>query len=234
MTPAPRTRVEPGSIATPRDLAPLLDHTVLRAEASEDDVARACDEALEHGFAGVCVREVHLALVVRRLGGHGPVPIAVADFPRGTGPAAKRAEETRRLADLGAREVDVVYPLPALAACAHAAALRDLEAVVRAAGGAAVKVILETGALTTAEKCAACAIAKAAGAAFVKTSTGFGPGGATEEDVALLRSLVGGDTGVKASGGIRTAADALRMVRAGANRIGASASVAIVTGAFGW
>jgi deoxyribose-phosphate aldolase len=234
MTPAPRTCIAPGSIAIPRDLAPLLDHTVLRPEASEDDVARACDEALEHGFAGVCVREVHLALVVRRLGGHGPVPIAVADFPCGTGPAAKRAEETRRLADLGAREVDVVYPRPALAACAHAAALRDLEAVVHAAGGAAVKVILETGALTTAEKGAACAIAKAAGAAFVKTSTGFGPGGATEEDVALLRSLVGGDTGVKASGGIRTAADALRMVRAGANRVGASASVAIVTGAFGW
>lgn len=232
MPPTLHAPVASGSIASPRDLAPLLDHTVLRPEASEGDVARACDEALEHGFAGVCVRETHLALVVRRLGGRGPVPIAVADFPRGTGPAMKRADETRRLVDLGAREVDVVYPLPALAARAHAAALRDLQAVVAAAGCAAVKVILETGALTAAEKGAACAIAKASGAAFVKTSTGFGPGGATEEDVALLRALVGEDTGVKASGGIRTAADALRMVRAGANRIGASASVAIVTGAF--
>ncbi len=232
MPPALRSQLAPGSIASPRDLAPLLDHTVLRPDAGEDDVARACDEALEHGFAGVCVREAHLALVVRRLGRRGPVPIAVADFPRGSGSAAERAEETRRLAGLGAREVDVVFPIPALKARAHAAALRDLEAVVRLAGSAAVKVILETGALSVAEKGAACAIAKAAGAAFVKTSTGFGPGGATEEDVALLRALVGEDTGVKASGGIRTAADALRMVRAGANRIGASASVAIVTGTF--
>ncbi|HEX9291981.1 MAG TPA: deoxyribose-phosphate aldolase [Anaeromyxobacteraceae bacterium] len=219
-------------VASPRDLAPLIDHTVLRPDASADDVARACDEALAHGFAGVCVRETHLRLVVRRLGGRDPLAIAVADFPRGDGPARARAEEVRRLAGEGAREVDVVFPLPALAARDHAAALRDLEAVVRAAGSASLKVILETAALDTAEKGAACALAKAAGAAFVKTSTGFGPGGATEADVALLRALVGAGTGVKASGGIRTAADALRMVRAGASRLGASASVAIVTGTF--
>jgi deoxyribose-phosphate aldolase len=220
------------SVASPRDLAPFLDHTVLRLDATLAEVERACDEALLHGFAGVCVREAHLALVVRRLGASGPLPIAVADFPRGAAPARERAEEARRLAGEGAREVDVVFPLPALAARDHAAALRDLTAVVRAAGSAAVKVILETGALDDAEKGAACALAKAAGAAFVKTSTGFGPGGATEADVALLRALVGADTGVKASGGIRTAADALRMVRAGASRLGASASVAIVTGTF--
>lgn len=225
-------RIDPRSIAEPRQLAPLLDHTLLRVDASDEDASRACDEAIEHGFAGVCVRERHLALVARRLAGRGPLPVAVADFPRGAGAAAARADEVRRLVGLGAREVDVVFPLPALTARDHRAALRDLEAVVRAAGGAAVKVILETGALAVPEKAAACALAKAAGASFVKTSTGFGTGGATEEDVALLRALVGDDTGVKASGGIRTAADALRMVRAGASRLGASASVAIVTGPF--
>jgi deoxyribose-phosphate aldolase len=222
----------PGAIRVPRDLAPLLDHTVLGPGSSEADAARACDEAIEHGFAGVCVRERHLELVVKWLAGRGPLPIAVADFPGGAAGPDARAAEVRRLADLGAREVDVVFPLPALDARDHAAALSDLQGVVLAAGEAVVKVILEVGRLTAAEKGAACALAQAAGAGWVKTSTGFGPGGATAEDVALLRSLVGGGVGVKASGGIRTAADALRMVQAGAARIGASASVAIVTGAF--
>lgn len=217
--------------ASARALAPLVDHTVLRLDAGERDVARACDEAIEHGFAGVCVREAHLALVVCRLSGARPVPIAVADFPLGAASAAARAEEVGRLAAAGAREIDVVFPLPRLVARDLAGALADLTAVVRAAGGAAVKVILETGALTDPEKAAACALARAAGAAFVKTSTGFGRGGATVEDVALLRALVGPAGGVKASGGIRTAADALRLVRAGANRLGTSAGVAIVTGA---
>ncbi|GEJ56072.1 deoxyribose-phosphate aldolase [Anaeromyxobacter diazotrophicus] len=219
-------------LASPRELAPLVDHTVLRPGAGEGEVERACDEALQHGFAGVCVREAHLALVVRRLAGAAPRPIAVADFPLGAAPAAARAEEARRLAALGAREIDVVFPLPRLAARDHAGALADLSAVVRAAAPAAVKVILETGALSGPEKAAACALALAAGAAFVKTSTGFGPGGATVEDVALLRALAGPAAGVKASGGIRTAADALRMVRAGANRLGTSAGVALVTGSW--
>jgi deoxyribose-phosphate aldolase len=219
-------------LASPRDLAPLIDHTVLRLDAVERDVARACDEALQHGFAGVCVREAHLPCVVRSLAGARPFPIAVADFPLGSATTAERVEQARRLAGLGAREIDVVFPLPRLAARDHAGALADLAEVVRAAGPAAVKVILETGALSDAEKAAACALARAAGAAFVKTSTGFGRGGATVEDVALLRGLVGPAAGVKASGGIRTAADALRMVRAGANRLGTSGGVAIVTGAF--
>jgi deoxyribose-phosphate aldolase len=216
-------------IATPRELAPLVDHTVLSDTAGAAEVERACDEALRHGFAGVCVRERHLALVVARLAGRAPLPIAVADFPRGAAPTAARLEEVRRLAAAGAREIDVVFPLPLLAARDHAGALADLTAVVRAASPAAVKVILETAALAPAEKAAACALALAAGAAFVKTSTGFGPGGATEEDVALLRALAGPRAGVKASGGIRTAADALRLVRAGASRLGTSAGVALVT-----
>jgi deoxyribose-phosphate aldolase len=219
-------------LASPRDLAPLLDHTVLRPGAAAAEVLVACDEALEHGFAGVCVREEHLARVVARLAGAGPRAIVVCDFPRGEATPASRAEEARRLAGAGAHEIDVVFPLPLLRAREHRAALDDLAGVVRAAGGAAVKVILETGALSLAEKAAACALAAAAGAAFVKTSTGFGPGGATEEDVALLRALVGERLGVKASGGVRGAAAARALVRAGASRIGASASVAIVTGTF--
>jgi deoxyribose-phosphate aldolase len=221
-----------GAIAAPRDLAPFIDHTVLREDATSDHVERACDEALFHGFAGVCVRERHLARVVARLATSGLARIAVCDFPGGMASTEARVEEARRLAGGGASEIDAVYPLQALARRDHAGALRDLEAVVRGAGAAQVKVILETGALEPGEKAAAAAIAAASGAAYVKTSTGFGRGGATPEDVALLRSVVGSAVGVKASGGIRSAADALRMVRAGASRIGASASVAIVTGAF--
>ncbi len=227
-------RVAPGAIQAPRDLAPLIDHTVLRGDAVEADVARACEEALRYGFAGVCVREEHLASAARllRRSGGAVLPIAVADFPGGTSPTARRVEEVRRLVGTGAAEVDVVYPLPTMAGRAHGAALRDLVAVVQAAGPARVKVILETGALDAAEKAAACAIAVAAGAAYVKTSTGFGPRGATAEDVALLRAVVGDGVGVKASGGIRSALEALAMVRAGASRLGTSASVAIVTGHF--
>jgi deoxyribose-phosphate aldolase len=140
-------------------------------------------------------------------------------------------EEVRRLAARGAREIDVVVALPLVAARDWSAVLADLAALVGAARPAALKVILETAALTVAEKAAAAALASASGAAFVKTSTGFGPGGATPDDVALLRDVVGQRLGVKASGGIRTAAHALAMVNAGASRIGASASVAIVTGA---
>jgi deoxyribose-phosphate aldolase len=220
------------ALASPRALAPLIDHTVLAPGAGEDLVARACDEALEHGFAGVCVREEHLALVVRRLAGPAVAPVAVADFPRGAGRTAARVEELRRLAGAGAREIDVVLPLPLVARRDWRAVLADLAALVEAARPADLKVILETAALAPHDRAAAAALAAAAGAAFVKTSTGFGPGGATADDVALLRGVVGDRVGVKASGGIRTAAQALAMVNAGASRLGASASVAIVTGTF--
>jgi deoxyribose-phosphate aldolase len=219
-------------LVTPRALAPLIDHTVLAPGAAADLVLRACDEALEHGFAGVCVREEHLAAVVRRLGGAGPLPIAVADFPAGAAAAAPRREEVRRLALAGAREIDVVLALPAVARRDWPAVHDDLRALVAAAAPAALKVILETAALAPHDRAAAAALCAAAGAAFVKTSTGFGGGGATAEDVALLRAVVGDRLGVKASGGIRTAAQALAMVNAGASRLGASASVAIVTGSF--
>jgi len=218
-------------VAAPRDLAPLLDHTLLRLEAGPGDVERVCAEARRFGFAGVCVRGEHVARVARLLAGSSVRPVAVVDFPRGAGSTRARAEEARRAAERGAREVDLVVALPALLAGDLGHVGRDLEAVVAAAGGAGVKVILETGALGQQQKVAGAALSVAAGAAFVKTSTGFGPGGATEEDVRLLRDTVGGAVGVKAAGGIRTAADALRMVRAGASRIGCSASVAVVEAA---
>ena len=157
--------------------------------------------------------------------------IAVVDFPRGEGATGARVLEAAEAVRLGAGELDLVAPLPALLAGRFEAVLDDLRAVVRGVA-VPVKVILETSRLSRDQKVAAAAIARCAGAAFVKTSTGFGGGGATVEDVALLRAVVGDDTGVKASGGIRTAADALAMIRAGASRIGASSSVAIVTGAF--
>ena len=221
------------ALATPRALAPLLDHTVLAPDAGAEVVARACDEAIEWGFAGVCVREEHLARVVQRLAGHTAIaPIAVADFPRGDAAPAARQEEVHRLAHAGAREVDVVVRLAAIAARDWRAVLDDLAALVAAARPADLKVILETAALSAPAQAAAAAVAAAAGVAFVKTSTGFGPGGASMEAVSLLRAVVGPHCGVKASGGIRTPAQALAMVKAGANRLGTSASVAIVTGSF--
>jgi deoxyribose-phosphate aldolase len=214
----------------PLELAPLIDHTVLRPEATAHDVERACAEAREYGFAGVCVRVQHVALVARLLAGSRSRPISVVAFPSGTGGTEAKVAETREALGAGAQEIDMVIDLPALERRDYAAVLRDMAAVVDCARPRAVKAILETGALASDKKAIAAALAKAAGAAFVKTSTGFGKGGATPEDVALLRSVVGPDTGVKASGGIRTAADAWKMVDAGANRLGTSASVAIVTG----
>jgi deoxyribose-phosphate aldolase len=216
--------------ASARALSALIDHTLLREEATEADVVRVAEEALRHGFAGVCVRPRWISRVAEILRGSSVATVAVVDFPRGSAATASRVEEARRVVADGAREVDVVFPLERLSRRDLRGALEDLRAVVSASEPASVKVILETGALSDVDKAVAAAIAAAAGAAFVKTSTGYGEGGATEADVALLRSVVGPDVGVKASGGVRTAADALRMVRAGANRIGTSASVAIVTG----
>jgi len=214
----------------PVDLAPLLDHTVLRPDATAEDVAKACEEARRYGFAGVCVRPGHIALVARLLAGSSSRPISVVDFPLGTAMTRAKVEEATSAAAAGAEELDMVANVAALQGRDYALVLREVRAVVDAVRPRPVKVILEVGALTGEEKAIGAALAKAGGAAFVKTSTGFGPGGATVEDVALLRQIVGAEMGVKASGGIRTAADARRMIAAGANRIGASASVAIVTG----
>ena len=222
---------DPAAIASPRDLAPYLDHTVLAPDAGRADVERACEEAREHGFAGVCVHARFVADVRRILAGTEAKAIAVADFPKGEGTTAARVAEVREAVRAGAQEIDVVAPLPLVLAGRWAAVLEDHRAVIDAAA-VPVKVILETARLDRDAKVALAALARCAGAAYVKTSTGFGGGGATVDDVRLLRSVVGDALGVKASGGVRTAADALAMVRAGASRVGASASVRIVTGTF--
>jgi deoxyribose-phosphate aldolase len=219
------------AIKSPRDLAPFLEHTLLAPGATEADLERLCSEAWTHRFAAVCVRREVAAQAKRLLRGSRVRTVAVVDFPKGDGAIGARVIEALEAVRAGAEEIDIVAPLPALVAGRWEAVLDDLRAVVRSVP-VPVKVILETALLDRDHKAAAAALARCAGAAWVKTSTGFGGGGATAEDVALLRKVVGDAMGVKASGGIRSAADALAMVRAGADRIGASASVAIVSGSF--
>jgi deoxyribose-phosphate aldolase len=223
--------VDPARIRTPRDLAPFLDHTLLSAGATDADVARVCAEARAYGFAGVCVHAAHVPEVRHLLADTASLTIAVVDFPRGEGTPGARAAEAAAAVAAGAQEIDVVLPLPALLAGRYEAVLDDLLGVVTAAK-VPVKVILETARLTPDQKVVGAALSRSAGAAYVKTSTGFGGGGATVEDVALLRKAVGDALGVKASGGVRTAAQALAMIRAGASRVGASACVDIVLGTF--
>jgi deoxyribose-phosphate aldolase len=214
----------PPRIGSAAELAPYLDHTLLKADATPEQIERLCDEARVHGFAGVCVNGVHVERAARLLPGK---VFAVVGFPLGAMTARAKAWEARQLIAAGASEIDMVLSIGLLKAGELAAVEEEIRGVVEAA--APVKVILETALLTKGEKIAACKIAQEAGAAFVKTSTGFATAGATVEDVALLRELVKDRMGVKASGGIRTAADALRMMAAGASRLGTSASVAIVS-----
>jgi deoxyribose-phosphate aldolase len=223
-------RLTPLAIRTSRDLAPYIDHTLLKPDATRDDLVKLCDEARKYGFATVCVNSSNVGLASRLLQGCSTKPIAVVGFPLGAGTTSAKTFEAREAIRAGAAEIDMVINIGQLKAKNYAYVECDIHEVVQAAKPRPVKVILETGALTRDEKVIGCALSKAAGAAFVKTSTGFGPGGATAEDVALMRAVVGDDVGVKASGGVRTTADAQKMVEAGANRLGASASVAIVTG----
>ena len=217
------------TVKRPQDLAPLLDHTLLAPGATAADLARLCAEAREHALGAVCVQRQAVPEARRLLAGTSVKVVAVADFPKGAGTTGARIVEALEAARAGADEIDVVAPLPALLAGRFEAVLDDLRAVVRALS-VPVKVILETSLLDRDRKVAAAALAVCAGAAYVKTSTGFGGGGATVEDVALLRAIAGDRAGVKASGGVRTTADALAMLRAGASRIGTSNGVAIVTG----
>ncbi len=212
-----------------RDLARYVDHTLLAAGVQPAAIQRLCAEAREHGFAAVCVRR-EWARLARSLLAGTPVRLAVVvDFHEGAATTAARVEEASAAVRDGAEELDLVAPLPGLRAGRFAQVFEDLRTVI-SASPVPVKVILETAILTRDQKVAGAAIALAAGAAFVKTSTGFGGGGATVDDVALLREVVGDRAGVKASGGVRTTADALALVRAGADRIGTSNGVAIVTG----
>ena len=223
-------RISPDVIRTSKDIAPYIDHTLLNPDATRDQVETLCDEARRYGFAAVCVNASYVPLAARLLAGSSTVPIAVVGFPLGATVAAAKAFEAREAVRAGAREIDMVINIGALKSRDYRLVVDDIAAVVRASTPAPVKVILETSKLNNDEKIVACALSKAAGAAFVKTSTGFGGGGATAEDVGLMRRIVGDDMGVKASGGVRTTDEARKMIAAGANRIGASASVAIVTG----
>lgn len=214
-------------------LAGHIDHTLLKPEATRDELFALAEEARKHRFATVCVNSANVRLMAQFLDGSGVPVCAVVGFPLGAMTPHAKAFETREAIRCGAREIDMVLNIGALKSGDHRLVHDDIRAVVDAAKPVAVKVILETSKLDHDEKVAACVLAKAAGAAFVKTSTGFGGGGATAEDVALMRRIVGPDMGVKASGGVRDRAGAEAMIAAGANRIGASASVAIVTGGRG-
>ncbi|MGD8818188.1 MAG: deoxyribose-phosphate aldolase [Acidobacteriota bacterium] len=219
-------------VATPPQsdaIARLIDHTVLKPQATEADIVRICREAIDYGFASVCVNPYYVMLVADMLRGSGVLTCTVVGFPLGANmPETKAAEATRAVRD-GAQEIDMVINVGALKSARYDWVRHDIEQVVAAAhaGGATVKVILETALLTDEEKIIACEIARDAGGEFVKTSTGFGPGGATTDDVALMRRVVGPAMGVKASGGIGTRQDAAAMIAAGATRIGASAGVRI-------
>jgi deoxyribose-phosphate aldolase len=223
-------RIAPDVVRTSADIAPYIDHTLLKPDATREEVVKLAEEARRYGFATVCVNPVNVGTVARILAGSKTIPIAVIGFPMGASLPGAKAFEAREAIRCGAREIDMVINIGALKSKDYGLVFKDIATVVDAAKPHPVKVILETSKLTDQEKIVGSALAKAAGAAFVKTSTGFGGGGATAEDVALMRSVVGDDVGVKASGGIRSAEDAMRMIKAGANRIGASASVAIVSG----
>ena len=214
----------------PTNLSGYIDHTLLKADATREDVQKLCEEARAHSFATVCVNTSNVRLAASLLRGCSVGVCTVVGFPLGAMTGTAKAFETREAIRAGATEVDMVINVGAMKSRDYTTVLDDICRVVEAAGSTPVKVILETAMLTDNEKVVACSLAKIAGAAFVKTSTGFGPGGATEKDVLLMKSTVGDELQVKASGGVRTTEDANKMIAAGATRIGASASVSIVTG----
>lgn len=227
---ATRIAAGPGGKKPKEGIARFIDHTLLKPEATYEELKKVCDEAVKWSFATVCVNATNIPLVAKLLSGSSVKPIAVVGFPLGAMTPTAKAFEAREAVRSGAREIDMVINIGALKSKDYALVADDICKVVQASKPYPVKVILETGGLSYDEKVIGCALSKAGGAAFVKTSTGFGKGGATVEDIELMRRIVGDDIGVKASGGVRSTEDAQKMMAAGANRIGASASVAIVTG----
>ncbi len=214
-------------------LARLIDHTLLRPEAGAVDIDRLCSEALEHQFAAVCVNGAWVRRCARALAGSGVAVCSVVGFPLGAMTSAVKCFEAQQALGDGATEIDMVLNIGALKSGEREYVRREIAAIAQLchARRALLKVILETGLLSDAEKVDACGIARAAGADFVKTSTGFAQGGATTHDVALLRRSVGPELGVKASGGVRDVATARALLEAGASRLGTSSGLAIVTGA---
>ncbi len=227
---AERFGIESGAAPLFNDLAQYIDHTLLKPDATEAQIRQLCKEAAQFRFATVCVNPAWVKLCAQLLKGTGVGICTVVGFPLGATPADVKAFEARRAIFDGAQEVDMVVNIGFLKSGLDALVLDDICQVVRASheGCARVKVIIEAALLTNEEKAKACTLAKQAGADYVKTSTGFGPGGATAEDVALMRRVVGKEIGVKAAGGIRDLAAAQKMIAAGATRVGASAGVRIV------
>lgn len=216
---------------TSRQLAAMIDHTLLKADATAAQIDQLCREAREYGFYSVCVNSFWVPCAAQKLGGSAVKIAAVIGFPLGAAATKSKACEAREAYQNGAAELDMVLNVGALKSGLDELVLQDIQEVVAAAGGQAViKVILETGLLSDAEKAKACEIAQKAGAHFVKTSTGFGNGGATVADIRLMRRIVGETMGVKASGGVRDYETALAMIEAGASRIGTSSGIAIVQG----
>lgn len=213
------------------NIASVIDHTLLKPEATEEMIIKLCKEAEEYGFYSVCVNPNYVSLASEILGDSDVKIATVVGFPLGANTKEVKAYETRKAIEDGAHEIDMVINIGALKSKDFSKVKEDIEAVVDAAGKEAiVKVIIETCLLTDEEKVKACELAMEAGAHFVKTSTGFSTGGATVEDVKLMKSVVGDKMEIKASGGIRDYQKAMDMIEAGASRIGASASVHIVEG----
>ncbi len=227
---AQRVSASTGVAPVDTKMAAMIDHTLLKPDATREQILKLCSEAREYNFASCCVNPTWVPTVAEALRGSPVKTCVVIGFPLGANSTVVKSMETRDAVAAGADEVDMVINVGALKAGDYQLVQRDIEAVVEAAQGRIVKVILETALLTDEEKIKACQLSQQAGADFVKTSTGFGPGGATVEDIALMRRTVGKYMGVKASGGIRDQEKALAMVKAGATRIGASASIAIVRG----
>lgn len=230
---ADRLTARLGVTSVAADLAATIDHTLLKPQATEDQFRQLCAEARQFSFATVCVNPAWVPLCASLLRGSPVKVCTVIGFPLGATLPEVKAFETQRCIALGATELDMVINIGALKSRQYGRVEEDIAAVVNAAHALAgeVKVIIEAAYLTDEEKVEACALSKAAGADYVKTSTGFGPSGATVEDVALMRRVVGPEMGVKAAGGIKSTEEAKAMIAAGATRIGASASVKIVSGA---
>jgi deoxyribose-phosphate aldolase len=213
------------------NVAAMIDHTLLKPEATRQQIESLCQEAKEYKFASVCVNPTWVSTAKELLAGSGVMVCTVIGFPLGATTSETKAFETKNAIENGAEEVDMVINIGALKDHNDELVEKDIRAVVEAAKGKAhTKVIIETSLLTKEEKVRACELSVKAGADFVKTSTGFSTGGATAEDIALMRKTVGSDVGVKASGGVRNTEDVQKMIEAGATRIGASSSIAIVNG----
>jgi deoxyribose-phosphate aldolase len=211
------------------NIASMIDHTILKPETTKNQIIKICKEAKEYKFKSVCVNSCYTELAAKELKDSGVLVCTVVGFPLGAMDTKAKAFETARAIELGANEIDMVINVGSLKDKDYDFVKNDIKEIVDTARGKAiVKVILETCLLTEEEKIKACELSQEAGADFVKTSTGFSTGGATPEDIALMRKVVGPNMGVKASGSVRTTEDAINVINAGANRVGASASVAII------